>query len=155
MKLKLTALFLIVVGLSVYAYPKSHGHHFMTPSKSTCLRYGGRWGRHFDVCQASWPKANKICRASRGRLPNLNELKRVVRSCGGVPRRLGHIGDEKTHYTDSLCYKRLGIKYVGDGAYWTSTSINESGLVRKVNMEIQTGHYGVYESIGCYITCIK
>ena len=157
MKLKLTALFLIVVGLSVHAYPKSHGRHFVTPSKPTCLRHGGRWNSNFGVCEANWRKAKKICRASGGRLPSLNELKRVVRSCGGVPR--GKISNEKTHYTDDLCYKYLGIGYISGHDYWTSTFGKQIAHVDRVyimSIDINSGYYGNGESrLPHYITCVK
>jgi len=158
MKLKLTALFLIVVGLSVYAYPKSHRHHFMTLSKSTCLRHGGRWNSNFDVCEASWSKAKKICRTSGGRLPSLNELKRVIRSCGGVPIDGEKMGNER-HRTNSLCYKRLGIRYIFHGDYWTSTAPYYPSVpssLFKMDVTIDSGHYYYDDRMSQnYITCVR
>jgi len=158
MKLKLTALFLIVVGLSVYVYPKSHGRHFVTPSKSTCLRHGGRWNSNFDVCQASWSKAKKICRTSGGRLPSLNEFKRVIRSCGGVPIDGEKMGNER-HRTNSLCYKRLGIRYIFHGDYWTSTAYYNPQVpsyLFKKTVAIASGYYMYDDRVGPnYITCVR
>ena len=156
MKLKLTVLFIILLGLSQPAYPKSRGNYFIAPSKSICLRYGGSWERHFKVCEASWTKAKKICRASRGRLPSINEFYRVVRSCGGVPSsKLGN----KVHHVNSQCYWRLGIDHIGSEYYWSSTPYHSPSLpsyMFKKTMYISIGISSI-DDIGSshFITCIR
>jgi len=52
---------------------------WITPSPYTCSVYGGILYNELD-CAASWQNAKFICRDSGGRLPNISELKSVVRN---------------------------------------------------------------------------
>ena len=147
MKLKLTALFLIVVGLSVYAYPKSHGHHFVTPSKSTCLRHGGRWNSNFHgSCEASLYNAKKICRANGGRVPTQHEFERLIRLCGGTVHIDGR-GDSsinRNSWSYKRCYREHGLD-ITRSKYWTSTKYKWNHLFRRT-VDIESGIFSFRNS---------
>jgi len=52
-----------------------------TPTKTECERGGGKVP--YEVCNANWENAKKICHKSGGRLPTIEEVKKVVNECGG------------------------------------------------------------------------
>jgi hypothetical protein len=152
MKLKITALFIILLGLSLPAYPKSHGHRFVTPPKSVCLRYGGLW-TPLQVCEAHWSKAKKICRAIGGRLPSLRTFAKAIRVCGGhiSERSNPKLGDSISYTT---CIRNLGIPDIGYNDFWTSTSAPSPDF--KMLVSVNSGYYSDYLPRSHYfVTCIR
>jgi len=63
-----------------------------------------------------WEIAAKICSSSNARLPNINELRKVVTDCGGVIDELA-INHRNQAY--QACYKNKGLTSMG--AYWSSS----------------------------------
>jgi len=66
--------------------------------------------------KAEWKKAKVICRAKGGRLPTIEELRKVIMDCGGV------INDGKNNNKNSSyqsCYKAKGF---ASNNYWSSTT---------------------------------
>ena len=111
---------------------------WMTPSTITCKRNGGTFG-----CIATWEDAKKICSDSKGRLPTIDELEKVVTDdCNGklftYPRSTSN--DSENNYANSYyqtvvnidnpnyqsCYADKGFRY-GDGnlhevQFWASST---------------------------------
>ena len=149
MKLKLTALFLILVGLSVYVYPKSHGRHFVSPSKATCLRYGGYWNNNFHgSCETSFYNAKKICRIIGGRVPTQHEFERLIRSCGGSVHNIDGIGGDPSINRNSWPYRRCYTEHgldVTRSKYWTSTKYKWNHLFRRT-VDIESGIFSFRNS---------
>ena len=157
MKLKLTVLFAILLGLSLPAYPKSHGYRFYAPSKSVCLRYGGSWHRIFEHCQTTWPKAKRICRASGGRLPSARIFQRLITICGG---HISLSGDRKMKNRMSYrnCIRSYGVRDIDD--FWTSTRDHREPDAPyyhpKLAIDVYGGYYLTYDSkYRLYVMCIK
>ena len=122
MKLKLIILLLVFFGWSVEAYPKSHGRHFVSPAKSTCLSRGGVWESIFGSCNASLSNAKKICRASGGRIPTQHEFEKLIRSCGGTVHLdgRGDLSVNRNSWSYKRCYRDHGLDRTRNN-YWTST----------------------------------
>ena len=88
-------------------------------TNNVCKSNGGEIKN--EICEAEWSDAKKICSASGGRLPSVDELKRVVRDCGGeIANDIGAIWD-KNAYNSSYqsCYKN---KRFSSTYYWSTTS---------------------------------
>ncbi len=92
---------------------------WITPTNSTCKANGGKIDK-YGVCQANWKDAKKICSASGGRLPTIDELKEVVTDCGGEMK------DDNSKWKRNRnnnqyqkCYKKKGFN---SNLYWSSTT---------------------------------
>jgi len=93
--------------------PKSK---WISPARKACTKNGGKL-KSGGICVADWYSAKRICNAAGGRLPNINELKSVVTSCGG------EIDDYNNNRNDSSyqsCYEQQGFS--PSGYYWSSSS---------------------------------
>jgi hypothetical protein len=65
---------------------------------------------------ANWKKAKKICQAKGGRLPTIEELRKVVTDCGGV---INDYENNRKNSSYQACYKAKGFTSNG---YWSSTT---------------------------------
>jgi len=96
--------------------------------KSSAQNYTSKWITP-TTDYVTWTKAKELCLASGGRLPTIEELKKIVINCGGEMN--GHLGDynyytyrkaelkrniNNTSYQS--CYKQKGFY---SGQYWSST----------------------------------
>ncbi len=117
---------------------------WITPSSSVCRANGGKV--ESDGCKANWENAKKICSVMGRRLPNINELKKVVTDCGGTSGTInlhndnwGNIGNKnKNNKSYQSCYK--GKEFSSEVSYWSKsynnndiyTIIISSGLICSV-----------------------
>ena len=89
------------------------------PSEESCIKNGGKI--YEGVCYANWENAKKICKVNTARLPTIEELKAVIKKCGGVVDAFDK-NKNNSHYQN--CYKKLGFT---SNDYWSSTtSVNNS-----------------------------
>lgn len=91
---------------------------WLKPTNSVCEANGGKLYK--GVCQANWKNAKKICSASGGSLPTIDDLRKVVTDCGGV------IDDYTNNINNSnyqTCYKQKGFT---SSWYWSSTEEDSS-----------------------------
>lgn len=86
---------------------------WITPSDSDCESNGGEVKS--DGCYATWKEATKICEVSGGRLPSIDELRRVVTDCGG---ELGEDEKNRNNSEYQSCYKGKGFTF---NCYWSSS----------------------------------
>ena len=71
--------------------------------------------------EATWAKAKKICRDSGGRLPSIDELRKVVTDCGGEIKDNSSEEWNRNEKNNSYqsCYKKKGFS---SDCYWSSTT---------------------------------
>jgi hypothetical protein len=85
---------------------------------------GSKWMKNTGE-KVKWKKAKEICRAKGGRLPTIEELKKVVTDCGGTITTYGDknwdsLTDKNiANKSYQSCYKKRGFTYY---YYWSSTS---------------------------------
>ena len=97
---------------------------WITPTNSICEANGGKINKD-KICEANWKNAKKICYVSGGRLPNINELKKVVLDCRGTNTTNNNKNHDKTTTKNTKnifyqsCYKKEGF---GSYVYWSSTN---------------------------------
>ncbi len=146
-----------VVGGNRQSTSKSSGLKWLDPSKSTCERYGGEMYK--GVCQADWYESNKICSFMSARLPTVNELNAVTKTCGGTPTRYGSYWDSiidknKANSSYQSCYKRKGFS--DNNWYWSSTSVSGRTYYAWI-----VGFYygnlsnGNYKDSNNYLRCVR
>jgi hypothetical protein len=76
--------------------------------------------------KATWKKAKEICRAKGGRLPSIEELRKVVTDCGGTITTYGDknwdslTDKNKANKSYQSCYKAKGFTSY---TYWSSTTV--------------------------------
>ena len=97
---------------------KSTTSKWIIPTDSICQANGGEVGRY--GCKANWDNAKKICKASGGRLPTLDEFKKFVLDCEGkLSKGVLDFNPNKGNLAYKSCYKNNGfLSY----RYWTSSS---------------------------------
>jgi len=99
-----------------------------TPSVSTST---SKWITPTDK-EVTWEKAKQICRDNGGRLPTLEELKKVVIDCGGEVKydNSEEWNRNKNNSSYQSCYKKNGFEYAD---YWSSTmSVSDSSYAWNV-----------------------
>jgi len=92
---------------------------WINPSNSVCKANGGKFYK--GVCYANWKDAQKICSVSGGRLPTIDELKKVITDCGGNITYALFSDNGKKNINNSdyqKCYKKKGFE---SNFYWSST----------------------------------
>lgn len=123
-----------------------------TPSSIVCKGSGGKIDSS-GICIANWEDAKKICSASGGQLPNMEELTQVVVDCGGTITR-PHDKDraslsDKNYANTSyrLCYKAKGF---ASNYYWSSSTSTAWG----VNFDGGRQGYG-NKLYNYYVRCVR
>ncbi len=106
-------LFIGVVSISSPIFAK-----WINPSEDICVKNGGRI-LSTKECQAKWSDANEICKVSKSRLPDANELYSIVEECGGKNKTSIENLTNKAYFN---CFVKRGFK---PNAYWTSTQDEE------------------------------
>jgi hypothetical protein len=105
---------------------RSSGLTWLDVSRDTCERYGGEL--YIGICKADWDEAKNICSAMSARLPSVNELNAVTKTCGGTPVRYGSddfdsiSNKNRANSSYQSCYKRKGFS--NNDFYWSSTSFS-------------------------------
>jgi len=93
---------IIVVSLTSLLLSTSYlSAEWVKPTKSACTSNGGKFAKG-GICKAKKEESKKICSAMSGRLPAIEELKKVITSCGGV------VDDFDNNFNNSnyqSCYK--------------------------------------------------
>ena len=87
-----------------------------TPTIST----SSKWMKNTRE-EVTWKKAKEICRAKGGRLPTIEELRKVVTDCGGEMKDDNSAEWKRNEENSSYqsCYKAKGFTSNG---YWSSTT---------------------------------
>ncbi len=129
---------------------------WITPTNSTCKANGGKLYK--GVCSATWKDAKKICSASGGRLPTIDELKEVVTDCGGIINR-DYFGNDaeknKNNNQYQKCYKKKGFSDSDSHYYWSSPTnayTNDYGWIVDFNDGYQFTNYNDYSY---YVRCVR
>ena len=95
------------------------GAGWMNLSPEACDRYGKgtcHLGKSYTCgCLGSLKRAETICRRVGGRLPTLNELKRVTQSCGLRAKMYGH---NRVGRKFDNCISAKGFRR---GKYWSKS----------------------------------
>ena len=126
---------------------------WITPSNSVCKNNGGRVNSgevNNGECYSNWNNAKKICSASGGELPSINELKKVITDCGG------EMNDENIQNQDNSsyrsCYER---KSFTSSHYWSSTTY-ASNTSHAWRVYFHLGYAGSKDKSGSlYIRCVR
>jgi len=108
--LSIVALLILILGYTLYQ------EKWITPSDNHCKSNGGEINSE-GVCYADWENAQKICEASGGRLPTIEELKDVVTGCGGT---IDDYDNNRANTSYQSCYKAQGFGSSND--YWSATT---------------------------------
>ena len=105
-------------GICGKSEPKKKKSKWITPSDSVCKSNGGNVDS-YSGCFANWKNAKKICYASGGRLPTIDELKKVVTDCGGEMKDNNYAEYKRNRNNSSYqsCYKEKG--FFDD--YWSAS----------------------------------
>ena len=125
---------------------------WITPSNSVCKSNGGEVDG--DGCLADWEDAKNICSASGGRLPTIDELKKVVTDCGGEMKD-DTVEEWKRNQNNSnyqSCYKQKGFT---SNYYWSSTTdASYTNYAWGVNFDNGYTNYGSKSDNG-YVRCVR
>jgi len=73
--------------------------------------------------KVTWKKAKEICKENGGRLPTIDELKKVLTDCGGEATNelIGKVATKNVKNSSyQSCYKSQGFRSI---SYWSSTSV--------------------------------
>ncbi|CAA6804537.1 MAG: Unknown protein [uncultured Sulfurovum sp.] len=102
-----------------------------------------------DGCQADWRDAQKICRANGGRLPTIDELKKVVTECGGT---MEDFKNNRLNSAYQSCYKNKGF---ASNYYWSSTTyVGYTYYAWNVYFNFGSQSYDV-KSDSNYVRCVR
>ena len=121
-----------------------------TPVVSTST---SKWMTPIDK-YVTWKKAKEICRASGGRLPRIEELKKVVTDCGGIVNS-DFLGEDASknkknnHYQN--CHKKKGFI---SNDYWSTTYASDTNYAWVVNF-YYGNTYGYPKSDNRYVRCVR
>ena len=120
---------------------------WITPSDNICRSNGGKV--YDDGCRATWKEANKICGVSGGRLPTIDELKKVVTDCGG---KIDEYAKNEDNLEYQSCYKSKGfVSYY----YWSSSTVI-GGWSRAWTFHFRyTEDYWLNEDGSNYVRCVR
>ena len=155
MKLKFVLVPLIILGFSMGSYAdgsKDEKSKWITPTQKVCNTNGGKMDG--DTCTANWSDAKNICSASGGRLPSIDELKKIVTDCGGEIEDDNEAEWMRNQNNSSYqsCYKEKG--FTSDG-YWSSL-IYSSYIGPAWFIVFNNGHTDFYfKSTNFGVRCMK
>jgi hypothetical protein len=105
--------------------------------------------------KVTWKKAKEICRAKGGRLPTIEELRKVVMDCGGILNN-DFFGDDAQKNRDNSsyqsCYKAKGFT---SNVYWSSTT-NASDSSNAWLVYFNDGYdYQYDKTYERYVRCVR
>ena len=99
---------------------------WVSPSNEVCTKNGGELSRG-GICYAKWDDAKRICSNADASLPTIDDLRRVLASCGGK------FDDYNVHKDDPAfqsCSKKKGFSI--SSHYWSSTKGQFDGYAMAV-----------------------
>ncbi len=118
-----------------------------------CSRYlansRNEWGD--TGCLVTYKKAQRICSAVGGRVPSLNDFKRVAAKCNQSLRRTTvDIGN-----ATNACYHRNGVDTYMGHIYWTRTTIphTDNKYVANLSQNVIGGRFKYSNS--SHVICVK
>jgi len=101
---------------------------WVKPSNDMCIKNGGKISSRGGVCYAKWSDAKRICsNTTDADLPAIDDLRRVLDSCGGK------FDDYNMHKDDPAfqsCSKNKGFSV--SRHYWSSTKGKVDGYAMAV-----------------------
>jgi hypothetical protein len=109
--------------------------------------------------EVTWKKAKELCSVNGGRLPTIEELKKVVMDCGGTITTFSDKNWEsltnknKANKLYQACYKAKGFDY---NYYWSSSTFNGfEDVVRIVHFNM--GYVGGEDNKddSTYVRCVR
>jgi len=130
---------------------------WITPTDGVCRSNGGKINK--IGCYANLKNAKKICSASGGRLPTIDELRGVIIDCGGTLTTFGDkdwdsLTDKNiANKSYQSCYKKKGFS--SSNSYWSATTrASDSRYAWFVTFDY--GVDGWYSKTGeGYIRCVR
>ena len=128
---------------------------WIKPTNSVCEANGGKIDEH-GVCQANWKNATKICSASGGSLPSIDDLKKVVRDCGGILNsnwRGEDLGKNIGNTSYQSCYKKRG--FFASYYYWSSTTHARNSSVAWIVTFGKGNQYNGGKDSNYYVRCVR
>lgn len=93
---------------------QENNYYWADVSAKDCFSGGGE-KMSMGVCTATWQNAKNICTSIGGRLPGIEELRRVVTDCGGKIAFNSNNNENKDYQS---CYYNKGF---ASDIYWSST----------------------------------
>lgn len=100
----------LILSFSTFVFASSE---WINISEEDCLKNNGIMKD--GVCTASWNDANAMCLSLEASLASMEQLKGLVKECGGVLNN--HQGNSKNSKYQS-CYKKKG--FIDSSYYWSS-----------------------------------
>ena len=121
---------------------------WINPPRKACTKNGGHLAQG-GVCEANWSSAKRICRVAGGRLPTINELRKVITSCGG------EVNDNSNNKNDpsyQSCYANRGFS--SSGYYWSSTTLASDSSYAWI-VYFKSGNDNVDKSDSYFVRCVR
>ena len=167
MKLKSLLVLLVVLGFAVgcstaqlekeETYVKNEKQvnkvniQWVTPSEKDCVTNGGKMDR--VQCEAKWLEAKKICHVLNGRLPTIDELKKIVTNCGGELSAKPYsaiASKNRKNYFYQSCYKNKGFA----SYYSWSSTVGNSSMAWGNDFKSGTQDYND-KNRNYYVRCVR
>jgi len=111
--MKKALLFTVTLSLLMTVYTKAE---WIDPEQGVCSKNGGKLTKK-GGCKASWLDANKICHVAGGKLPTIDELKKVVIQCEG---EIDAYENNLDNVSYQQCFKEKGFSDTKN--YWSATT---------------------------------
>ncbi len=140
---------LILVSIASLLLSSTYANaEWVKPTRSVCTSNGGKFVK--GICSVDWQNAKNICQASGARLPTIDELRKVITSCGGVVNESSNNINDPDYQS---CYQRRGFR--DKDWYWSSTEYNNnSSSAWGVNFNGGKGTWGS-KSDQNYALCVR
>lgn len=129
---------------------------WIDPTDKVCEVNGGEVKN--GVCYAPWKEAKEICRVSEARLPNVEELKKVVSNCGGKIFKLSdnnweEVGNKNQNNNNyQKCYNSKGFI---NHDYWSSSS-DTNNINNACIVDLEHGCTDYHsKSYSKYVRCVR
>ena len=143
-----------IKGICKRSEPKKEKSKWINPTQKVCKANGGKMNGY--ICKSNWSNAKNICSASGGRLPTIDELRKVITDCGG---EIKEEDDATTEWTRNkkntfyqACYKKKG--FLSSNDYWsTTTNACESSVAWYV--AFNRGDYWLSKTSEGSIRCVR
>jgi len=121
---------IIYIGILISVVSTYASAQWFAPSARVCERYDGLtkdfYHKPTQCMTYNLRNAAQMCHDMGGRLPTINQLVRVMKSCGG---KISHIGESNWMYNRKnkayhACCQRKGFMTDYKGNYWSSSIKN-------------------------------
>jgi hypothetical protein len=120
---------------------------WIDPSRTVCKKNSGKFDN--GRCKAKWKNIENICSDGGGRVPTIEELRKVVTDCGGV---IDDFDNNKASSSYQSCYKEKGFTSY---YYWSSTTYaSDSSYAWSVSFDYGFDYWG--DKTGEYsVRCVR